>query len=155
MCDQDLENTVINICKESGTDVDARDIEGCHRLPLSRNIRGHDKRVIVKFVNRKYAKSMLKDKKRISGKNFGHLHITNKVFVSVSRCPYYRYIWGKFKDLQGQGKVHHVFCPNYRRMETQLNSITSAIFLTSLLTRILNINFCKYSICSVYIVKSL
>ena len=51
ICDEDLENTVINICKESGIDVDARDIEGCHRLPLSRNSRGHDKRVIVKFVN--------------------------------------------------------------------------------------------------------
>ena len=33
--DEDLENTVINICKESGINVDARDIKGCHRLPLS------------------------------------------------------------------------------------------------------------------------
>ena len=40
-------------------------------------------------------------------------------------------------------------------MEAQLNSIISAIFLTSLRTRILKINFCKYGICSVYIVKSL
>ena len=54
--EEDLENTVINICKESGIDVDARDIEGCHSLPFSRNSRDHDKRVIVKFVNRKYAK---------------------------------------------------------------------------------------------------
>ena len=28
--DEDLENMVINICKESGIDVQARDIEGCH-----------------------------------------------------------------------------------------------------------------------------
>ena len=40
-------------------------------------------------------------------------------------------------------------------MEAQLNSIISAIFRTSLRTQILKINFCKYSICSVYIVKSL
>ena len=40
-------------------------------------------------------------------------------------------------------------------MEAQLNSIISATFLTSLRTRILKINFCKYGICSVYIVKSL
>ena len=85
--DEDLENTVINICKMSGIDVDTRDIEVCHQLPLSRNSRGHDKRVIVKFVNRKYAEALLKDKKRISGKNFGHLHVTNKVFASVSLCP--------------------------------------------------------------------
>ena len=53
ICDGDLENTVINICKQSGIDVDTRDIEDCHQLPLSSNSRDHDKRVIVKFVNRK------------------------------------------------------------------------------------------------------
>ena len=65
---------------------------------------------LSRLLNRKYAEALLKDKKQISGKNFGHLHITNKVFVSVSLCPYYRFIWGKCKDLQRQGKVHHVFC---------------------------------------------
>ena len=54
ICDADLENTVINICKESGIDVDARNIQGCHQLHLSRNIRGHDKTVIVKIFNWKY-----------------------------------------------------------------------------------------------------
>ena len=63
ICDEDLENTVITICKESGIDVDARDIEGCHQLPLLRNSRGHDKRVIVKFANQKYVEVLLKDKK--------------------------------------------------------------------------------------------
>ena len=92
ICDEDLENTVINIFKKSGIDVDTRDIEVCHRLLLSRNSRGHSKRVIITFLNRKYAEAMLKDKKRISGKNFGHLYVTDKTFVSVSLCPYYRYI---------------------------------------------------------------
>ena len=73
ICDENLKNTLINICKESGIDANARDIEGCHRLPLSRNSRGHDKRVTVKFVNWEYAEALLKDKKRINGKNFGHL----------------------------------------------------------------------------------
>ena len=90
--EEDFENTVINIFKKSGIDVDTRDIEVCHRLLLSRNSRGHSKRVIITFLNRKYAEAMLKDKKRISGKNFGHLYVTNKTFVSVSLCPYYRYI---------------------------------------------------------------
>ena len=57
--DKDLKNTVINICKESGIDVEVRDTEGCHRLPLSRNSRGHDKRVIVKFANQKYTETLL------------------------------------------------------------------------------------------------
>ena len=108
--DKDLENTVMKICKESEIDVKDRDIEGCHRLPLSRNSRSHDKRVIVKFANRKNAEALLKDRKRISGKSFRHLHVNNNVFVSIFLCPYYRYIWGNCNDLQKQAKVRHVFC---------------------------------------------
>ena len=107
---QAYKNTVISICRDSGVEIDPKDIEGCHRLPLSRNSRGQDKRVIVKFVNRKYSEALLRDKKRISSKSFDHLNIPNKVFVSVYLCPYYRYIWGKWKDLQSQGQVNHVFC---------------------------------------------
>ena len=90
--DQDLENTVISICKDSGVEIDPKDIEGCHRHPLSRNSRGQDKRVIVKFPNRNHSEALLRDKKRIRSKNFNHLNASNKVFVSVSLCPYYRYI---------------------------------------------------------------
>ena len=139
-----------------------RDIEGCHQLPLSRNSRGHDKRVIVKFVNRKYAEALLKDKKRISGKSFGHLHVTNKIFLSVSLCPYYRFIWGKCKDLQRQGKVHHVFCLggivciklSENGSPVKLHHISDIPNFPSdsdTENQFLN----KYSICSVYIVKSL
>ena len=71
ICDEDLENTVINICKESGIDVDARDIEGCHRLPLSRNSRG---------INQRYAEAMLKDKKRIIG--------TLDIYMSLTKLFY-------------------------------------------------------------------
>ena len=48
--DNDLENTMISICRDSGVEIDPKDIEGCHRIPFSRNSRGHDKRVIFKFV---------------------------------------------------------------------------------------------------------
>ena len=108
--DNDPENTVISICRDSGVEIEPKDIEGCHRLPLSRNSRGQDKRVIVKFVNRKHSEVLLRDKKRISSKSFNHLNVPDKFFVSVSLCPYYRYIWGKCKDLQRQGQVNHVFC---------------------------------------------
>ena len=108
--DNDPENTVISICRDSGVEIEPKDIEGCHRLPLSRNSRGQDKRVIVKFVNRKHSEALLRDKKRISSKSFNHLNVPDKFFVSVSLCPYYRYIWGKCKDLQRQGQVNHVFC---------------------------------------------
>ena len=66
--------------------------------------------MIAKFVNWKHLEALLRDKKRISNKSFNHLNVPNKVFVSVSVCPYYRQIWGKCKDLQRQGHVNHVFC---------------------------------------------
>ena len=91
--DKDLENTVISICKDSGVEIDPKDVEGCHRLPLSRSRRGQDKRVIVKFINRKHSEALLRDKKRISSKSFDHLNVPNKVFVSVSLCP--------FRDIYG------------------------------------------------------
>ena len=48
--DEDLENTVISICKDFRVEIDPKNIESCHRLPFSRNIRVQDKRMIVKFV---------------------------------------------------------------------------------------------------------
>ena len=48
--DEDLENTVISICKDFGVEIDPKNIESCHRIPFSRNSRVQDKRMIVKFV---------------------------------------------------------------------------------------------------------
>ena len=80
--DEDLENTLINICKESGVEIDAKDIEVCHRLLLSRNSRGQDKKVIVNFVNRKHLEALLREKKRRCSQSFIHLNVANKVFFN-------------------------------------------------------------------------
>ena len=87
-----------------------KNIEGYHRLPASRYTRDSNKRVTVNFVNRKHPESLPRNRKFISSKNFSHLNVHGKVFVSVSLCPYYRYIWGKCKDLQRRGKIYQVFC---------------------------------------------
>ena len=53
---------------------------------------------------------MLRNKNSISNKDFSHLNVHGKVFVSVSLCPYYQYILGKCKDLQRREKIYQVFC---------------------------------------------
>ena len=78
--DQNLEQTVIGICKDSRIDINPLAIEGCYRL-LGRNATNTTKRVIVKFVNRKHSRVMLQHKKDFNQKS--------KVFVSHSLCPYY------------------------------------------------------------------
>ena len=52
--DNDLEEKVIEIGKDSDIVITSSDIEGCHRLPLGRNSTSENKLVIVKFVNRKH-----------------------------------------------------------------------------------------------------
>ena len=100
--DQNLEETVIGIFKDSGIDVYSLDIEGCHRLPLERNATNTNKRVIMKFVNRKHSEAILPHTKDTIKKS--------KVFVSHSLCPYYRFLWEKCEELQRNGRVNQVFC---------------------------------------------
>ena len=85
-----------------GIEIGHMDIEGCYRLPLSKSSTGGTKRVMDKFVNRKHSEDMLQLKKIISSRS--------KVFISHSQCPYYRYLWGKCKDLQRRGIFNHVLC---------------------------------------------
>ena len=92
--ENNLEKVVVDTYHDSGLEIEPKDIEGCHRLPVSRYSRDSNKRVIIKFVNRKHPEVLLRNKKTISSKDFSHLNVHGKVFVSVSLCPYYRYIWG-------------------------------------------------------------
>ena len=60
--DNNLEDTFIKACKNINIDVSEMDIEACHRLPVRCNATNAGKRVIVKFVNRKHAESILSKK---------------------------------------------------------------------------------------------
>ena len=100
--DNNLEDKVIDICKDASIEIGHMDLEGCHQLPLSRNNVGSSIHVIVKFVNRKHSEDVLRLKKIISSHS--------KVLISNSLCPYYCYLWCKCKDLQQRGIFNQVFC---------------------------------------------
>ena len=85
-------------------------VEACYTLPVRCNTTNASKRVIVKFVNRKHAESILSKKFTLSSTDSSRLKINNKVYVNLSLCPYYRYLWGRCKDLQRRKMIHHVFC---------------------------------------------
>ena len=57
--DENLEKKVIDICKESGSELNPYDIEACHRLLSGRVNTSNSKRVIIKFVDRKHSEAML------------------------------------------------------------------------------------------------
>ena len=52
--DEDLENNVSKICKNSNILTNPPDIKGCHCLPLGCNSTT-DNKLVVKFVNRKHS----------------------------------------------------------------------------------------------------
>lgn len=78
---------MIKICRESSVEVDRNDIEGCHRLLVSRYSRGDNKRVIVKFIIRKHPEILLYKKKSLSSREFLNINIPSKIFVFISLCP--------------------------------------------------------------------
>ena len=96
--DNDLEQKVIGIWKDSDIVIVSNDLEGCHRLLLGRNSTNENNWVIVKFVNRKHSELMLLLKENVS---------SNKAHNSL--CPYHRFLWGKCKDLHKKGKVNQIF----------------------------------------------
>ena len=53
---------MIDICKESSIDLNPYDMEACHRLTSERFNISNNKRVIVKFINRKHSEATILDK---------------------------------------------------------------------------------------------
>ena len=39
-----------------------------------------------------------------------NLSSKSKMYINNSLCPYYHFLWGKYKELQGRGKVNQLFC---------------------------------------------
>ena len=85
--EENLEDTIIEACKDINIDVSETNIEVCHRLPVRRNPTNASKRVIVKFVNQKHAESIMSKKFTLSSMDFYRLNINNKVYVNPSLYP--------------------------------------------------------------------
>ena len=62
--DEMLEEEVIELFSDIEVEVHHTEIEACHRLPPARN--SSNKKVIVRFSNRKFAEKLLKSKKKLS-----------------------------------------------------------------------------------------
>ena len=88
--DNNLEDTIIEACKDINIDVSETDIEACHRLSVRRSATNASKKVIVTFVNQKHAESILSKMFTLSSTDFSRLNINNKLYVNQSLCSYYR-----------------------------------------------------------------
>ena len=65
--DSDLESTVTSILSDIYVNVESREVEDCHRIGKSNN---GSKKTIIRFINRKYCKKALLNRKQLERINF-------------------------------------------------------------------------------------
>jgi hypothetical protein len=78
------------------------DIEACHRLPLSKNVKNKTtpKRTVVRFTNRKNCDSLFRNEKKLYSINLEKIGLQNvKLYINNNLCPYYKLLWSKSKNL--------------------------------------------------------
>ena len=99
-----LEETVRDVFKKIGVEIDERDVQPCHGLK-------EKERTIVKFVNRKDCLQILRVKKDLKSLDPTELDFpeNTKIFINESLCPYYRGIWNKCKKLRAIQKIHQFY----------------------------------------------
>ena len=90
--DDNLEDEVINILGKIDVKVRRRDIKACHRLPPTR--KNPNKRVIIRFVNRKNTEKCLENKKKLENIEMSDLNYPNetRLFISENFNAHYRTI---------------------------------------------------------------
>ena len=109
---ENLEEKVIDICKEYDVHVNFDDIEACHRLPKNKRHKDLPPVTIVRFVNRRKAESLLKNKnKNVDVEKIG-IPIGTKNFFNDNLCPYYRNLWFKCRKLKQSGLIKYVWSKN-------------------------------------------
>ena len=86
---------------------DLSNIEDCHRLKSS-----EPKKVIIKFVRRKDANLIWKNKNKLKGMNLCSVGINNPVFINDSLCSYYKMLWRKCKKLWSSKYIHAFWVSN-------------------------------------------
>ena len=104
--DKNLEAKTLEILKAIEVDVQASDVQACHRM-------FDKKRVIIKFCNRKTAINCLRNRsklKNINKKDFGFPN--GELYLNESLCPYYRYLFGKCLAMKKEEKLTNVWSYN-------------------------------------------
>lgn len=77
---QELEETVIEVLNKIDLNVSSNDIEACHRVGKPNH---NSRKTIIRFVNRKFAKKALLNRKNLKSANTSSLGLDNKkIFIN-------------------------------------------------------------------------
>ena len=124
--DHDLESKVVEIFQKIDVTISENDIEACHRLPPSNN---GNKKVIVRFVNRKHCEKALKKKKDLGNINMPSLNFNEetKLFINENLNRYFSRIGWQCRKLKNGKRINSYvyknesFVINYGRSGRDIN----------------------------------
>ena len=79
--DSDLESTVTSILSDTDVNVESREVEECQRIGKSNN---GSKKTMIRFVNRKYCKKALRNKKQLERIDLKKHHLVSgtRIFIN-------------------------------------------------------------------------
>lgn len=102
--DNELEVKTIEVLKKIDVTVNLQDIEACHRLPAKN---GKNKKVIVRFTNRKICSKALKNKKKLPKLDLADLNLDpTKLFISENLNKYFQRIGFECRQLKREKLIH-------------------------------------------------
>ena len=106
--DVDLEGKVIQILDKIEVNVSSKDTEACHRIGKSKD---NSKKTIIRFVNRKYAKKALLNRKNLKhlDKSSIGLPNSNNIFISENLTPMNNKLAFYYRKLERHGYVEKTF----------------------------------------------
>ena len=105
--DKDLEEVVCKAITRAGVDVNADDIEDCHRV-------GNKGQTITKFGKRKVLRQVLSVRNDLNKVKIRDIDLAGQstLCINQSLCLYYRMLWFKTNILYQKGKIDSFYVFN-------------------------------------------
>lgn len=122
-----LEDYVINFFASLKIEIESYNIVAVHRLG---KFSGKNRNVIVRFLNRKDAISILKKRRQILNLN-GKNRKFNKLFVIENLCPYNKKIFNKLYNMKKSKEINSVWSYN-GKVFMRINKDGETLFIQQL-----------------------
>ena len=103
----ELEETVLELCEQIGVTVPPNSIQACHRLFLKESDQGIP-RTIVRFLGKKTSGEILRKRKKLKDIDVSLLNFPTgtKVYANDNLCPYFRKLLGIATHLRNDNFIY-------------------------------------------------
>ena len=109
--DSDLESTVTSILSDTDVNVESREVEECQRIGKSNN---GSKKTMIRFVNRKYCKKALRNKKQLERIDLKKHYLVSgtRIFINENLTIKKEHLTFNCKQLKKRNYIFSTFTKN-------------------------------------------